>query len=158
MNELLLKQIAMLSAITGGALGILSLIPYVNIFSFSLLIICLSSAILVYMKKENLIGIFDLKEGGIFGGIIGFFSFLAFSIIFIPLDMLLSFIFRGYNSFLPFFFNSFGSFIVLVMLIFFLALLSALMNGFAGLTTAYVYELLSGIKKEENESVDFEIK
>ena len=57
-----------------------------------------------------------------------------------------------------FFFNSFGSIIVLIMLIFFIALLSALMNAFAGLATSYVYELLTGLKKESNDSVDFEIK
>ena len=44
------------------------------------------------------------------------------------------------------------------MLIFFIALLSALMNAFAGLATSYVYELLTGLKKESNDSVDFEIK
>ena len=38
------------------------------------------------------------------------------------------------------------------------ALLSALMNAFTGLVTAYIYEFLTGIKKESNESIDFEIK
>ena len=46
----------------------------------------------------------------------------------------------------------------MIMLLFFLALISALMNAFSGLTTAYVYELLSGLKKAENENIDFEIK
>ena len=38
--------------------------------------------------------------------------------------------------------------------------ISALFNGFAGLVTAYVYELITGIKKgkDENSSIDFEIK
>ncbi len=45
------------------------------------------------------------------------------------------------------------------MLIIFVGLLSALMNAFTGLVTAYVYEALSGIKKEENnENIDIEIK
>ena len=57
-----------------------------------------------------------------------------------------------------FFFNSFGSVIVMLMLIFFVALLSSLMNAFAGLATSYVYELLTGLKKDTNESFDFEIK
>jgi hypothetical protein len=49
-------------------------------------------------------------------------------------------------------------FFVTIMIIFFVSILSALMNAFAGLTTAYVYEILSGIKKEQNENIDFEIK
>lgn len=155
-NLMLLKQISIFSAIAGGALGVLTLIPIINIISFPVLIIFLSAAVLVYMKHNNLIGIIDIREGSIFGAVIGFVSFVGFSVVYIPLSMLLGLIFK--NSFLPYFLNSFGSFVVLIMLVIFLALLSALMNGFTGLATAYVYEILSGIKKESNEQVDFEIK
>ena len=51
-----------------------------------------------------------------------------------------------------------GGVFVMLSLLLFLALISALMNAFSGLTTAYVYELLSGLKKAENENIDFEIK
>ena len=56
--------------------------------------------------------------------------------------------------------TSFGSFIVMILLMILMAGISALFNGFAGLVTAYVYELISGVKKEanENNTVDFEIK
>jgi len=38
--------------------------------------------------------------------------------------------------------------------------ISALFNAFSGLVTAYVYELITGVKKENNQnsSVDFEIR
>ena len=160
-NELLLRQIAILAAIAGGALGFLSLIPFINIFSITILVICLAPVVLVYMKRENLIGIFDMREGAILGGVIGFVSFVAASVIYTPINLILGFIPLGAlqdHFFFKYFFNSFGSFIVLLLLIFFVALLSALMNAFAGLATSYVYELLTGLKKESNESVDFEIK
>lgn len=158
-NELLLKQVAILSAIAGGALGLLTIFPYINIFSVSILVICLSAGILVYMKRENLIGIFDMKEGAILGGVIGFVSFISASIVYTPVDIILGLIpFFKAHFIMRFFFNSFGSVIVLLMLIFFIALLSALMNAFAGLATSYVYELLTGLKKESNDSIDFEIK
>ena len=158
-NELLLKQVAILSAIAGGALGILTIFPYINIFSVSILVICLAAGILVYMKRENLIGIFDMKEGAILGAVIGFVSFIAAAIVYTPLDIILGLIpFFKAHFIMRFFFNSFGSVIVLLMLVFFIALLSALMNAFAGLATSYVYELLTGLKKESNDSVDFEIK
>ena len=158
-NELLLKQVAILSAIAGGALGVLTIFPYINIFSVSILVICLAAGILVYMKRENLIGIFDMKEGAILGGVIGFVSFIAAAVVYTPIDIILGLIpiFTA-HFIMRFFFNSFGSIIVLIMLIFFIALLSALMNAFAGLATSYVYELLTGLKKESNDSVDFEIK
>ena len=175
-NILLLKQIAILSAIAGGALAVVSIIPYINVFSFTILMLFLSGGVLYYMKRNNMIGIFDLREGSIFGAVVGFVSFIAFSVIdslnstlFVPLDIILSLLTKGFHallsfipvhtSFLLYFFNNFGGFIVLIMLIIFVGLLSALMNAFTGLVTAYVYEALSGIKKEENnENIDIEIK
>ena len=168
-NILLLKQIAILSAIAGGALAVVSIIPYINVFSFTILMLFLSGGVVYYMKRNNMIGIFDLREGSIFGAVVGFVSFIAFSVVFVPLDIILSLLTKGFHallsfipvhtSFLLYFFNNFGGFIVLIMLIIFVGLLSALMNAFTGLVTAYVYEALSGIKKEENnENIDIEIK
>lgn len=168
-NILLLKQIAILSAIAGGAIAVVSIIPYINVFSFTILMLFLSGGVLYYMKRNNMIGIFDLREGSIFGAVVGFVSFIAFSVVFVPLDIILSLLTKGFHallsfipvhtSFLLYFFNNFGGFIVLIMLIIFVGLLSALMNAFTGLVTAYVYEALSGIKKEENnENIDIEIK
>lgn len=160
-NELLLKQVAILSAIAGGALGFLTIFPFINIFSVSILVICLAAGVLVYMKRENLIGLFDMREGAILGAVIGFVSFIAAAVVYVPCDIILGLIpvpaFKAHFV-MRFFFNSFGSVIVMMMLIFFVALLSALMNAFAGLATSYVYELLTGLKKEANESFDFEIK
>lgn len=158
MNLLLIKQTAILSAILGGILGVLTLIPFVRNFSFMILILCISAVIIVYMKKNDLIGIIDMREGAVLGGIIGFVSFIAFSLVFVPLVSLIGLIFKGYYTYGIIYMLKVSGFFVLVMLILFLALLSALMNAFAGLTTAYVYEVLSGIKKEQNENIDFEIK
>lgn len=161
MNEIILKQVTILSAIAGGALGALSLIPYLNIFTITILFLCVAAFVLVYMKRENLIGIFDLREGAIFGSIVGFVSFVAASVVYIPIDLLLGIIplpILQSHFFLKYFFNSFGGILVLIMLVFFAALISALMNAFAGLATSYIYEILTGLKKEENESVNFEIK
>ena len=158
MNALLVKQTAILSAILGGILGLLTLIPFVRNFSFMLLILCVSAVILVYMKKKDLIGVIDLKEGAVLGGIIGFVSFIAFSVVFVPLVTIVGLIFTKYYTFGIKYLMQASGFFVLVMILLFLALLSALMNAFAGLTTAYAYEILSGMKKEQNENVDFEIK
>jgi hypothetical protein len=160
MNQIVVKQTAILSAILGGILGILTLIPFVQNFSFLLLILCISAVIIVYMKKNELIGIIDIREGAILGAIIGFVSFIAFSIIFIPLAAILGSIFKTYYlGWLAMLLKASG-FFVLIMLVIFVATLSSLMNSFAGLVTAYIYEILSGIKKEdkEEETIDFEIK
>ncbi len=161
MNLLLLKQISLISIFAGALLGFVTIIPYVSFLSFMILIIFLSAFVIVYLKQNDLIGIISVREGCIFGALIGFVSFLAFSVVYAPLSMLLGWLFTSYTQgFLRFFLTSFGSFIVMVLLMILMAGISALFNGFTGLVTAYVYELITGIKKENNQntSIDFEIK
>ena len=161
MNLLLLKQISLISIFAGAVLGFVTVVPYLSLLSFLLLIVCLSAFVIVYLKQNDLIGIISVREGCIFGALIGFVSFIAFSIVYTPISMLLGWLFPSYTQgFLRFFLTSFGSFIVMVLLMILMAGISALFNGFTGLVTAYVYELITGIKKENNQnsSVDFEIK
>lgn len=161
MNILLLKQLSILSAFAGVLLGLITVIPYVSAFSFFILIIFLSAFIIVYLKQNDLIGIISVREGCIFGAVIGFVSFIAFSVVYTPISMLLGWLIPSYTQgFLRFFLTSFGSLVVMVMLMVFMAGISALFNAFTGLVTAYIYELVTGIKKEadENTSIDFEIK
>ena len=161
MNLLLLKQLSILSLFAGAILGFVTVIPYLSMFSFLILILCLSAFILAYLKQNDLIGIISIREGCIFGAVIGFVSFIAFSIVYTPISMLLGWLIPSYTQgFLRFFLTSFGSFVVMILLMILMAGISALFNGFAGLVTAYVYELISGIKKDanENNTVDFTIE
>lgn len=163
MNPLLVKQTAILSAILGGILGIITLVPFVQGFSFLFLFLGVAALVIIYMKKNDLIGIIDVKEGMALGGIIGFVAFIAFAIVFIPLDLLLGAALGAFK--VPY--NTYGlnifiqsGFFVLVILIIFMGILNALVNAFSGLVTVYMYEVLTGVKKEEKqeENVDFEIK
>lgn len=161
MNLLLLKQISLISVFAGAILGFITIVPYLSFLSFMLLIICLSAFVIVYLKQNDLIGIISVREGCIFGALIGFVSFIAFSVVYAPLSMLLGWLFPSYTQgFLRFFLTSFGSFIVMVLLMILMAGISALFNAFSGLVTAYAYELITGVKKENNQnsSIDFEIK
>ena len=160
MNILLLKQVALFSSLIGGVIGVITLIPFIGTIAFLTLILFLAAVVIVYLKKHDLIGIIDMKEGAILGSVVGFSSFIAFAIVFTPLSTLIGLIFQSHYvvQLLRMFISNFGGFFILIMLLLFLALISALMNAFAGLTTAYVYELLSGLKKAENENIDFEIK
>ena len=161
MNLLLLKQLAILSAFAGAILGFITIIPYVSALSFSILIFFLSAFVLVYLKQNDLIGIISIREGCTFGAVIGFVSFLAFSVVYAPISMLIGWLVPAYTQgFLRFFMTSFGSVVVMILLMILMAGISALFNGFSGLVTAWVYELISGIKKEadENNTVDFTIE
>ena len=160
MNILLLKQIALFSALVGGVIGIITLIPFIGTLAFLTLRLFLSAIIIVYLKKNNLVGNIDLKEGAIIGAVIGFASFIAFAIVFMPISAIIGLIFKSYyvGHLLTMFITNFGGFFVMIMLLIFIAIISALMNAFSGVVTAYIYELLSGLKKAENENIDFEIK
>ena len=161
MNQIIIKQTAILSAILGGIIGVVTLIPFIRGISFLILILCISAIVIVYMKKNELIGIIDIKEGAILGAIIGFVSFVAFSIVFIPLAALTGLIFKDFHNYwiLEMLKAGFGGVILIIVIVISVSLtLSAPINAFVGLATAYVYEILSGIKKESNENIDFEIK
>ncbi len=161
MNLLLLKQLSILSAFAGVILGLVTIVPYLSLFSFLILIVCLSAFVIVYLKQNELIGLISIREGCIFGAVIGFVSFIAFSVVYAPISMLLGWLFPSYTQgFLRFFMTSFGSVVVMILLMILMAGISAMFNAFTGLVTVYVYELITGIKKnpDENTSVDFEIK
>ena len=161
MNLLLLKQLSILGLIAGLLVGLIATIPFLFWLCILVIIFWISAFVLIYLKKQDLIGIINVREGSIFGAIIGFVAFIAFSIIFIPVSSIIGIIFKDYSlDVLSFFMNDFGSFVVLILLIISTAGLAALFNGFTGLITAYLYELISGIKKENNENntIDFTIE
>lgn len=161
MNLLILKQLSILSAFVGVIFGLVTLIPYVSFISFFILILFISVFVIVYLKQNDLIGIISVREGCIFGTVIGFVSFIAFSIIYVPLSMLLSVFIQIYpQKHFLYFITDFGTFVVTLFILLFLAGISALFNGFSGLLTAYLYELITGVKKEngENNSVDFTVE
>ena len=96
MNLLLLKQLSILSAFAGAILAMVTVIPYVSMVSFLILILCLSAFVLTYLKQNDFIGIISIREGCIFGAVIGFVSFIAFSVIYTPISMLLGWLITSY--------------------------------------------------------------
>lgn len=154
-KQLLLKQMGMLSSVLGLVLGVITIIPFICNFSFFALIVLSAPIILVYMKKLDMIGILDIRQGAMYGAIIGFISFFAFSVSFVPLATIIGFIYKGsYYLGVSLLFRT--GFFVLIMMVFFVALLAALMNAFSGLVTIYVYNQLE--QKPEESKTDINIE
>lgn len=150
MNMLLLKQISFLSALTGLIVGVITLIPIIGSIVFTVYFMALAAGMIIYLKKINILGTLTVKEGGILGAVIGFSSFLAFSCSFVPLAALLNFIFNNWaGKVIVSCFTSAATFFVLLFLLVFIALLCAMMNSFSGAVTAYIYEVLAGIKHND---------
>ena len=154
-KQLLLKQMGMLSSVLGLVLGVITIIPFICNFSFFALIVLSAPIILVYMKKLDMIGILDIRQGAMYGAIIGFISFVAFSVSFVPLATIIGFIYKGsYYLGVSLLFRT--GFFVLIMMVFFVALLAALMNALSGLVTIYVYNQLE--QKPEESKTDINIE
>jgi hypothetical protein len=159
MNFLIVKQVSILSFILGLGIGILLLLPIINLFVFIFAMFLIGGAIVLFLKKYNMIGIIDIKEGAIIGALSGFASFLGLSASYLPISSLLSLIFSRYTGgFFTQFLSSIEGFIIGIMLVIFSALMSGLLNSFSGLVVVWFDEFVSGIKKDSKENFDFEIK
>ena len=159
MNFLIVKQVSILSFILGLAMGIFLLIPAINLLVFLFAMFLVGGAIVMFLKKFNLIGLIDIKEGAIIGSIAGFASFLGLCASYLPISSILSLIFTRYTGgFFTLFFSSIASLIIGLTMVVFSALMSALLNSFSGLVVVWADEFISGIKKDRKENIDFEIK
>lgn len=160
MELVVLKRMVVISSILGAVLGAITVIPVVNVLSFLAIMFLASPSVIIYMTKYNLIGILNLKETLIYGAIIGFISFLGFSLTFVPLATIIGLIYK--NSFylgVSMLFRE-GFFVMLLMVIFVALLGGALMNSFSALiyhqirTYFFNYETNNDIL---NENIDYEI-
>ena len=159
MKFLIIKQVSILSFFLGLIIGFILLIPAINLLAFMFAMFLVGGVIVIFLKKFNLIGMIDIREGALIGAIAGFTSFLGLCLSFIPISSLLGVIFTKYTGgFASLFFSSISSAIIGFFLVIFSALMSALLNSFSGLTAIWGYELITGIKKGDNENINFEIK
>ncbi len=154
-KELLFKQMSILSGLLGLVLGVLTVIPFICNLSFFALFILAAPIIMVYMKKMQMMGILDIKQGAMYGAIIGFISFLGFSVSFIPLAAIIGLIYKG-SFYLGVSLLLRSGFFVLITLVFFVALLSAMMNSVSGLVTMYIYNQIE--PQPEESQTDIEIQ
>lgn len=155
LKELLFKQMSMLSGVLGLILGVLTIIPFICNFSFFALMVLAAPILLIYMKKLNMIGILDPRQGAMYGALIGFVVFLGFSISFVPLATIIGFIYKGsFYLGVSLLFRS--GFFVLIMMVFFVAILCALMNAFSGLVTMYIYNQIEPQPQESHTDINIE--
>lgn len=155
LKEILFKQMSILSAVLGLFLGVITIIPFVCNFSFFALLVLSAPIILIYMKKMEMIGFLDIKQGAIYGAIIGFLAFLGFSVSFIPLATIIALIYKGsFYLGVSMLFRS--GFFVLIMSVFFVALLNALINSFTGMVTMWGYSQIEEKPEESKTDIDIE--
>lgn len=153
MNFEIIKKVSIISAILGGCLGVITLIPYINLFSFLFLTFLSAPAIIIYSKINNIMGIVDTREGALWGAGIGAVVFSAFFIVFVPISAIIGLIYRdGVYVVMKLFFSSGGGIMILIMSYIMVGMLIALFNAFTGTFTAYVYQQNANTTKEDNQT------
>lgn len=158
MNINLLKQICVLSLFLGAVLGILTLIPIINQISFWVLMCFAATCIMLFMIKFELLEIKSVQESAVLGAIIGFVSFIGFSLTYIPVTVILAKLFQVYTNYGVAVSLINASFGVTVVLVIFMGILSATVNAFSGFLTYYGIDFYKLLYKKDIENSKFEVK
>lgn len=141
---ILLKRISILSAFFGAILGFVTLIPFIGTFSLVFLFCFIAPLVVWILIKYNCLSLSSIKDSVIVGAIAGFVSYLGFSIIYIPISVILMKFFHLSANYGIGLTLMNANFFILVVLSLFLSILSATVNAFTGFLTFYIIELISG--------------
>lgn len=148
-NFILLKQIAILSAFFGAVLGALTLIPYLGIISFVFLICFISPLVIWILVKYNCLSLSSIKDSVITGAISGFIAYMGFSIIYVPISVILMKLFHISANIGVGYMLGNASFFLLLILSLFMGVLGATVNAFTGFLTFYVLDFINSIEKRK---------
>ena len=145
MNTSLLKLISTLSLVLGVICGILSILPFIGGIVFFVLMCLASVIIIIFLMNRNFLQLESVPESITIGAIIGFISFIGFSIIYLPLVVILMKAFNYYANYgVALSLNNANLFVILVVSLF-MAILCATINAFTGFIIFYVTEILKNM-------------
>jgi len=148
MNISLIKLIVMLSVFVGLVSGFLAAVPYIGGWIFCILI-CFSSVIVLgFMMWLHLLKLESVQESAVIGGIIGFVSYIAFSIVYMPLVLILLKLFKYYVNYGVALALNNAALWVIIFVSLSLAVLSGVLNAFTGFLTYYVSEFCKNIQNK----------
>ena len=149
MNVSLLKVITMLSCFIGIVCGLVALLPYLNGLAFFVLI-CLPSIIIVLtLMKLNVLKLESIPESLAIGGIIGFLSYIAFSIVYVPFAILLIRVFKYSSNYGVSLMLGHSNLFVILMISVFLAAFCATVNGITSLCIYYIGKFIENLNNPQ---------
>ena len=149
MDKNVVKNITVLSALCGVILAILALIPVVVKFAVFVLMVCICIFVILYMRKQKQLEIFTVKESILVGSLSGLVSYLAFSVLYLPLVFLLSKIFPMAHLGGLVLFLKLSDFGVVFMYTIFISMLSVIFNAFSSLLYYYVASSFEVVKDDK---------
>lgn len=148
-------------AIGGGG----CVLPFIGLFSFLLIVCFLAPVVFIILKKNKHLGFFESKESALYGAVIGFVGFVAYSVIMVPLAAIFSWVnemwfhkMAWFSIINVLFGMGFSGFVMLVMLLFLVGLLAAIMNAFCAMITAGIFQMLEkNPQNNDDAKIDVEI-
>lgn len=146
MDKQLARRIVILSALLGLVLGVISIIPVVVKVTVTILMTCVCVPVMMTLRKYGVYEVNSVKESFIAGALSSFISYMAFSVVFLPLVYVLSYFFAiGYLGGLVLMLKLSSVGLVLMFTIF-ISIVSMIFNAFSSLLYYYIVNTLSGEK------------
>ncbi len=148
MNMSLIKLISILSGVFGLLCGFITLLPYIGGLAFFILM-CFASIIIVsFLLHSGVLVLESVPESLTIGGIIGFISYFSFSIVYIPMIILLVKVFNYTTNYGVAIFAGQANLFVILTLSVFIGIVSATINACGAFGVYYVSELLKNVNKK----------
>ena len=152
MSKSIIKIILLMSIFLGVVSGLLTIVPYIGEIIFWLLITVGAVIIILFMNKLKILEITTVRQSVVIGALIGFVSFLAFSLVYMPAVVVLAKSFNYISNPGVSMFLTHSSVGLLVMLAIFMGVLSATMNAFSGFLTYYLIDFNKSLNSNENKN------
>lgn len=146
-NWILLRQISVLSIFFGVLLGCITLIPYIGTVSFVFLICFMAPLVISILIKYGCLSLNSIKDSVLIGAIAGFVSYVGFSIVYVPISVILMKFFHLAANYGVGLMMQNANFFILVVISVFLGVLGATVNAFTGFLTFCVLDLINSVRK-----------
>ncbi len=144
---ILVKRISILSVFFGAILGFITLIPFIGTYSLVFLLCFIAPLVIWTLVKYNCLSLSSVKQSVVVGALAGFVSYMGFSIIYIPISVILMKFFNLSANYGIGLTLMNANFFILVVLSLFMGVLGATVNAFTGFLTFYVLELINSVRK-----------
>ena len=95
----MIKILCLLSLLLGAVLGIITLIPFIGEIAFWILMCFSAVCVILFMTKYKISDIRSVQQSAVVGAIVGFVSFIGFSIFYIPSIIILAKFFGIYPNY-----------------------------------------------------------
>lgn len=158
MDKPILKIITLLSIFFGVLAGVIAIIPFIGELAFWLLISVAAPIVIVFLNKNNILEIFTVRQSAVIGAMIGFISFIAFCILYVPITVVLAkFLHYSSNPGVALMLSN-ASLGIISLLAVFMGILSATINAFSGFVTFFVLEFMKTLNKDNENDNQFNIR